>query len=152
MPNHSIETLSLNLTRAGQCIHEVVDGVGLQIGPIQRAVVARGPLLVTVVGPAEDDGVPQEIKIALSIKAKDAATVVEEMMDRKACTTTAGSNPSSALAGSIPCKEEHLNPSNSSPRQMTCIPRSSVRHSGSRFSRQPSPQQSWRAGNQTGFR
>jgi site-specific DNA recombinase len=44
---------------------------------LERVVVARDHLLITIAGTADRDGPPQKIKIAWSIKARNAATVVE---------------------------------------------------------------------------
>jgi site-specific DNA recombinase len=44
---------------------------------LQRVVITRDHLLITIAGAADCDGPPQKIKIAWSIKATDTATVVE---------------------------------------------------------------------------
>jgi site-specific DNA recombinase len=44
---------------------------------LERAVVARDHILITIAGTADGDDPSQKIKIAWSIKARDAATVVE---------------------------------------------------------------------------
>ena len=56
------------------------EGTDPQLNPVEmleRVVVARDHLLITIAGTADGDGARQEIKIAWSIKAKDVATVVE---------------------------------------------------------------------------
>jgi site-specific DNA recombinase len=53
---------------------------GSAAGPIEmleRAVVSRDHLLITVAGTADGDGPSHKLKIAWSIKAKDTATLVE---------------------------------------------------------------------------
>ena len=44
---------------------------------LERAVVSRDHILMTIAGTADGDGPSQKLKIAWSIKAKDVATVVE---------------------------------------------------------------------------
>ena len=44
---------------------------------LERAVVSRDHILMTIAGTADGDGPSQKLKIARSIKAKDVATVVE---------------------------------------------------------------------------
>jgi site-specific DNA recombinase len=44
---------------------------------LERAVVARDHLHITIAGTADGESAPQKIKIAWSIKARDTATVVE---------------------------------------------------------------------------
>lgn len=68
MPTHSIETLSVKLTRPANTRSSTEAASNRTRSA--RDIVARGPLhLAAAVGLAEDDGVPQEIKIAWSIKA-----------------------------------------------------------------------------------
>ena len=58
--------------------HQGRDGsVANPVEKLERVVVAHDHLLLTIAGTAHDDGPPQKIKIAWSIKAKDSATVVE---------------------------------------------------------------------------
>ena len=45
---------------------------------LERAVVARDHILMTIAGAADGDGPPQKIKISWSIKARNVANVVEE--------------------------------------------------------------------------
>jgi hypothetical protein len=56
---------------------EEADNAPTPIGAIERVVVAPGHLLITTAGTAERDGPKQEIRIAWSAKAKEAATAVE---------------------------------------------------------------------------
>jgi hypothetical protein len=44
---------------------------------LERIVIAHDHLFITIAGTSDDDGPPQKIKIAWSIKARDSATVVE---------------------------------------------------------------------------
>jgi site-specific DNA recombinase len=44
---------------------------------LERVIVARDHLLITIAGTADDDSAPQKIKIAWSIKARNVATVLE---------------------------------------------------------------------------
>jgi site-specific DNA recombinase len=55
-------------------------GYGSAANPVEmleRVVVARDHLHITIAGAADGDGPPQKIKLAWSIKSRDAATVVE---------------------------------------------------------------------------
>jgi site-specific DNA recombinase len=55
-------------------------GEGPAASPIEmleRAVVARDHLVMTIAGTADGDGQPQKLKIAWSIKTRNAATVLE---------------------------------------------------------------------------
>ena len=54
-----------------------LDGTGSSIEHVQRIVVAREQLLITVSGSADGDGSSQQIRTAWSIRAKDASTIVE---------------------------------------------------------------------------
>ena len=49
----------------------------VQLNMLERVVIARDHLLITIAGSPDGEGVSQKIKTAWSIKAKDAATVVE---------------------------------------------------------------------------
>jgi hypothetical protein len=56
------------------------------------------------------------------------------------------------MAGCFPCKAEHMAPLNNLPTRTAFTPRWFVKHFGWPFSHRTSPQQSWKASNQGGFR
>jgi site-specific DNA recombinase len=58
--------------------HQGRDGSAANpVETLERVVVARDHLLITIAGTADGDSAPQKIKIAWSIRARNVATVVE---------------------------------------------------------------------------
>jgi site-specific DNA recombinase len=58
--------------------HQARDGSAAHpVETLERVVVARDHLIITIAGTADGDSAPQKIKIAWSAKARDTATVVE---------------------------------------------------------------------------
>jgi len=98
MPTHSIETLSVELTRPANTRSSTEAASNRTRSA--RDVVARGPLhLAAAVGLAEDDGVPQEIKIAWSIKALQPW---KEMSPEVTLAILEGRQPTGLLLARIP--------------------------------------------------
>jgi DNA invertase Pin-like site-specific DNA recombinase len=74
-----IESAVLTALRAHQGREEKNDGQD-PIGPVERVVIARNRLMLTIAGSGDipnGEGVPVEIKVAWSTKAKDQAAAVE---------------------------------------------------------------------------
>ena len=54
------------------------DSAPASIGEVERVVIARDHLLITIAGTADGDGANQEFKIAWSMKARDAVPEVKD--------------------------------------------------------------------------